>query len=124
MKLWTKLVVRDAAVVIGCCLLFYLAFCSTGHAHNPDTHQMDELGDAYSEAYGKCCVGDDYHKLRVEQWESTDTGWRVNWHGQWLDVPRNARVKNVQNPDGDAKVWVFGEPHNTYVRCFMPGALG
>lgn len=107
------------------CVLMLAFIFTGGHrawAHSPDTHQADELSDAYSDAYGKCCVGDDYHKLRIEQWETTDTGWRINWHGQWLDVPRRARVSNMDNPDGDAKAWVFGEPDTTYVRCFMPGA--
>lgn len=104
-----------------------LAFIVTGGhkawAHNPDTHQADDLGNAYSEAYGKCCIGDDYHKLRIEEWEPTEKGWRIRWHGEWLEVPRNAKVKNMRNPDGDAKAWVFGEPDTIYVRCFMPGAL-
>lgn len=125
MKLWLKFVARDLAIV-GILALLFLVMCTElkrARAHNPDTHQADALSEAYSEAYGKCCLGDDYHKLRVEEWETTSTGWRAKWHGQWLDIPKSARVRNVMNPDGDAKIWVFGEPDSTYVRCFMPGAV-
>lgn len=113
----------DYLLIVLCCAVFagIAVGAKKAHAHNPTTHKPDELSDAYSDAYGKCCMGDDYHKLRVEEWENTDTVWRINWHGQWLDVPRRAKVKNMDNPDGDAKAWVFGEPDTTYVRCFMPG---
>lgn len=126
MKLWFKLLMRDVLVVvaaIACFALLVSSLSHKAHAHNPQTHQPDALSSAYSDAYGKCCSGFDYNNLRTEEWEPTATGWRVKWHGQWLDVPRSAKVKNMTNPDGDAKVWVYGEPSNTYVRCFLPGAM-
>lgn len=114
----------DWLIVALCCAAFAgIVVPLKAHAHDPATHQMDELSNATSDAYGKCCVGDDYHKLRIEEWETTDDGWRIRWHGQWLDVPRRAKVHNVQNPDADAKAWVFGAMETTYVRCFLPGAL-
>ncbi len=92
-------------------------------AHNPISHVADDLAEAYSEAYGKCCVGFEYENLRIEEWEPTENGWRIHWKGQWLDVPRSAKVKNLPNPDGIAKAWVFGSGDNAYVRCFMAGTL-
>lgn len=99
-----------------------VAFSPKARAHNPDTHQVDDLGEAKSKLYGSCCVGDDYQKLRTENWETTATGWRVFHKGRWLEVPKLAKVYNMDNPDGEAKVWIFGADGEEYVRCFMAGA--
>lgn len=112
-----------AAILTVFMLVFIFGGGHRAYAHDPATHQADDLSDARSEAYGTCCVGDDYHKLRVEQWEPTDNGWRILYKGQWLDASRRTKVKNMPNPDGDAKVWIFNE-ETPYVRCFMPGAQG
>lgn len=94
------------------------------HSHDPQTHQTDALSEAHSDAYGRCCSGDDYLYVRVQDWETTATGYRVLYKGQWLEAPRSVKVRNVANPDGEAKVWIFGEPDTIYIRCFMPGSLG
>ncbi len=112
-----------AIVLIALALGFIFGGGHRALAHSPETHQADDLADAYADAYGKCCVGDEYSRLRIEEWEPTENGWRIHWHGQWLDVPRNAKVRNVANPDGEAKAWVFGTGDTTYVRCFMAGQL-
>jgi hypothetical protein len=107
-----------------------VAFCGLvvttkkAQAHDPQTYQADSLADAKSDAYGVCCNGDDYTKVRVNEWEPTDTGWRVRWQGKWYDAPRRTKVSNMDNPDGEAKVWINGPDGGPfYVRCFMPGQL-
>lgn len=92
------------------------------HAHDPGTHQVDELSKATSEAFGSCCIGDDYSKLRVDEWETTETGYRVFYKGRWLESSRRTKVNNMENPDGEAKAWIFGEGDTAYIRCFMAGA--
>jgi hypothetical protein len=111
--------------VAGILALFMIAFTFSGgsRAWAHDHGQADDLANAKNQNNDVCCVGDDYTKLRIEEWETTESGWRIRWHGQWLDVPRRAKVGNMVNPDGDAKAWVFGAMETTYVRCFMPGAL-
>ncbi len=102
--------------------MFLLTYTGKAHAHDPATHQADNLADATSEAFGKCCVGDDYSKLVVGEWETTETGYRVFYKGRWLEATRRVKVKNVENPDGEAKAWIFGEGDTAYIRCFMAGA--
>lgn len=92
------------------------------HAHDPNTHQADDLSKATSEAFGSCCVGDDYSKLVVGEWETTETGYRVFYKGRWLEGSRRTKVSNMENPDGEAKAWIFGEGDTAYIRCFMAGA--
>lgn len=117
--------IKDTFVIAVVSLLFItgLVHIKRAHAHDPSTHQADSLSEAKSKLYGSCCIGDDYQKIRVEEWEPTATGWRVLHKGQWLDVPKLAKVDNMTNPDGDAKAWIFNA-ENPYVRCFMPGAMG
>lgn len=109
-----------AAVVAVAMLAF--AWTPKAHAHDPDTHQSDDLAKATSEAFGSCCVGDDYNKLRVGDWESTSSGYRVFYKGRWLEGSRRVKVNNMENPDGEAKAWIFGEGDTAYIRCFMAGA--
>lgn len=92
------------------------------HAHDPANHQADDLSKATSEAFGSCCVGDDYNKLVVGEWETTETGYRVFYKGRWLEGSRRTKVSNMENPDGEAKAWIFGEGDTAYIRCFMAGA--
>lgn len=92
-------------------------------AHDPRTHLADALSEAKSDAYGRCCSGDDYMYVRVQDWETTETGYRVRIGGKWLNAGRNVKVNNMTNPDGEAKVWVFGDGETTYIRCFLPGTL-
>lgn len=99
-----------------------LTFTGKAHAHDPSTHQADDLSKATSEAFGSCCVGDDYNKLRVGEWETTETGYRVFYKGRWLEGSRRTKVSNMENPDGEAKAWIFGEGDTAYIRCFMAGA--
>lgn len=109
-----------AALLIAFMLAFTFSGGSRAWAHDPLTHQADSLADARSEAFGQCCDGTDYH--RVETWETTATGYRVMYKGQWLEGSRRVKVNNMDNPDGEAKVWIYGEPDTPYIRCFMQGA--
>lgn len=90
------------------------------HSHDPLTHAND-LSEARSEAFGSCCDGTDF--LRVTLWERTETGFRIFVHGKWMEAGHTVKVNNMQNPDGEAKVWVNGPKDAPYVRCFMPGVL-
>lgn len=105
-------------------LAFFMTIFATTHhprAHSPDTHQADDLSNAKSDAYGVCCNGEDY--VRVSTWETTAEGYRVMYKGQWFEASRRVKVSNMDNPDGEAKVWINGpEGGPFYIRCFMPGA--
>ncbi len=103
-------------------VLLNIILVPRARAHNPDTHQADDLSKAQSEAFGSCCVGDDYKKLVVGEWETTATGYRVFYKGRWLEGTRRVKVNNMENPDGEAKAWIFGEGDTAYIRCFMAGA--
>lgn len=100
-----------------------VSFSPKARAHDPNTHQANELSNARSKHGGLCCNGEDY--TRISTWERTDKGYRIHFGGQWVNLPREAEVNNMHNPDGEAKAWVFfdenGEP---FVRCFMRGAEG
>lgn len=104
--------------------VFMLAFTFTGGskawAHNPHTHQVDELANARSPRGGLCCDGKDY--FIPSSWEREDTGYRIHFGGKWILVPKDAEVTNMRNPDGEAKAWlIFDESGEPLVRCFMPG---
>jgi hypothetical protein len=104
-----------------------LAFTFTGGsrawAHDPNTHQANDLANAKSKVGGICCDGKDYHLIST--WERTDLGYRIHFGGQWVHLPREAEVNNMPNPDGEAKAWVaFDEGGVPYVRCFMRGMEG
>lgn len=118
---------RKLYLLTAACLAVFLIMYATSHkahAHNPDTHQADDLSKATSDAFGSCCVGDDYSKLVVGEWETTETGYRVFYKGRWLEASRRVKVNNMENPDGEAKAWIFGEGDTAYIRCFMVGTLG
>lgn len=104
-------------------LAVYLLMFACGHkahAHNPDTHQPDALSDARSDAYGMCCSGDDY--VRISTWETMATGYRIMYKGEWLEGSRGVKVNNMENPDGEAKAWIYNMGGKPYIRCFMAGA--
>lgn len=104
--------------------IFLVSFALTpkARAHDPRTHAPDELHDSYSDAYGKCCTGDDF--VIITTWEPTRNGYRIMYKGEWLDAPDNVVVKNHYSPDGETRAWIYGEPDSTYVRCLLPGAMG
>lgn len=102
-----------------------LAFIFTGGtkawAHDPLTHQANGYSAAKNKANGLCCDGDDYTYINPYAWERTATGFRVRVNGQWVDVPADAEVGNMKNPDGEAKVWLYYDNTGPKVRCLMPG---
>lgn len=111
----------SACILALCMLAFIFTGGSRALAHNPETHQADPLSEARSEAFGTCCSGDDF--LRVTLWERTDLGFRIYVAGRWMEAGHRVKVSNMENPDGEAKVWVNGPKDAPYVRCFMPGSL-
>jgi hypothetical protein len=95
-------------------------FTTKARAHDPNTHLANDLANAKSKIGGLCCNGKDYHLIST--WERTDQGYRIHFGGQWVDLPKEAEVDNMHNPDGEAKAWVvFDEGGTPYVRCFMRG---
>jgi hypothetical protein len=104
-----------------------MAFTFTGGtrawAHDPLTHQVNDLANARSKHAGLCCNGEDY--TLISSWERTATGYRIHFGGQWVPLPKEAEVNNMPNPDGEAKAWVvFDELGAPFVRCFMRGMEG
>jgi hypothetical protein len=114
---WTATLVSIAV------LAFILSGGTSALAHDPRTHQVDELANARSKAGGLCCDGKDY--TIPYSWERTERGYRIHFGGRWVDIPKDAEVNNMRNPDGEAKAWLaFDEQGEPYVRCFMPGMEG
>lgn len=116
----------DFLLVLACVFLFVMIcvvnFPRKAHAHDPGTHQEDSLANAKSDAYGLCCNGQDWS--RISTWETTATGYRIMYKGEWLEGSRRVKVNNMQNPDGEAKAWIYFMDDKPYIRCFMAGALG
>lgn len=112
-----------AAIISALMLAFIFTGGTRAWAHDPNTHQADELANARSKIGGLCCDGKDY--TRVSTWERTERGYRIHFGGRWVHFPKEAEVDNMHNPDGEAKAWVaFDEQGEPFVRCFMRGAEG
>lgn len=119
---------RDRLIAAFCWLGIFL--CTAGmsltvtatrvHGHDPLTHQVNSLGDARSIGWGLCCNGKDY--IVPKDWKQVEGGYKVLIGTVWLDVPKDAEVTNMQNPDMEAKVWLLQGEGESYVRCFMRGA--
>lgn len=105
-----NVVIRLAALCI---------FCSVpAFAHDPLTHQANELSKARSPENGLCCDGTDY--IVPNDWQQVGEGvYRVRIKAMWFDVPQGAVVINMKNPDMEAKVWM--KYNGKEVRCFMAG---
>lgn len=101
-------------------VLLDVALTHKAKAHDPDTHQADDLSKSKSDAYGLCCNGTDY--VRISTWESTAAGYRVFYKGEWIEGSRSVKVNNMENPDGEAKAWIYYTEGKPYIRCFMAGA--
>jgi hypothetical protein len=89
-------------------------------AHEPQTHQANELADARNKVGGMCCDGQDY-EIPLD-WKRTDFGFRIKLVGHgWLDADAQVEVANKKK-DGEARAWLYSdEMGGWHVRCFMPG---
>lgn len=105
--------------------VFMLVFTFTGGhrawAHDPHTHHADAFSKAKSKKGNLCCDGNDYTYVSPSSWERTETGFRVYVQKQWVDIPADALVTNMTNPDGEAKVWLYTDGGKLHARCFMAG---
>lgn len=90
------------------------------HGHDPLTHQVNSLSAARSPQGGLCCTGNDY--VVPQDWKQSGVGYKVLIGAVWLDVPKEAEVTNMRNPDMEAKVWLMYMEGEQIVRCFLPGA--
>lgn len=99
--------------------LLVCSFPMETSAHDPHTHLANQLGAARSHAFGLCCDGKDY--IIPTDWQRSDIGYRVLIGTRWHDVPKEAEVTNMRNPDMEAKVWLLQSEGETWIRCFMPG---
>jgi hypothetical protein len=113
--------------LIGACalIIFMVAFTlfggSKAFAHDPNTHLADGYAHARSKKGTLCCDGTDYTHIKASSWERTDKGFRVRVHNAWVEVPADAEVGNMRNPDGEAKVWLYFDGDKPHARCFMVG---
>lgn len=98
-------------------LLIVIAFPMGALAH--DHGQANSLAAARSKMGGLCCDGKDY--IVPADWRRSDKGYRVLIGTAWFDVPKDAEVNNMNNPDMEAKVWLYHAEGETVIRCFMPG---
>lgn len=113
----------DWMIILLCCGAFVGLVMPTkkAHAHDPSTHQANQYSSARSKANSSCCDGDDYTYVNPYSWERTEKGFRVYVHKRWINVPADAEVGNMKNPDGEAKVWLYQDEGAWHARCFMPG---
>ncbi len=119
---------REKLVNALCWLVIFLAgsgmvciiVATRVHAHDPHTHQANALADAKSPLHGLCCSGDDY--IIPGDWSQNEDGsYHVLIGKDWIDVPKEAEVTNMKNPDMEAKAWVYYLNGKPVARCFMPG---
>lgn len=110
------------AAFLAAFMVIYATSPRKSWAHDPNTHLADGFSAAKSKKGDLCCDGKDYTYVSPRSWERTDKGYRIRVHGRWVDVPADALVTNMVNPDGEAKVWLYEEGGQFFARCFMPGA--
>jgi len=99
-----------------------LAWTPTVQAHDPLTHQANSFSSAKNKSNKPCCDGSDYTYVNPGSWERTDKGFRIRVEGKEVEIPADAEVSNMKNPDGEAKVWLYLDGNVLRARCFMPGA--
>jgi hypothetical protein len=85
----------------------------------PNTEFFRSLTNEVGQA---CCDGFDGLRLEDPDWEVTGNGYRVRLHGQWVEVPPHAVVRQP-NQVGFAVVWPVTRGTKTEIRCFMPGTM-
>lgn len=103
------------------CFLMVAFTLKRAWPHDPHTHLADGYSMAKSKKGDLCCDGKDYSYLNPHSWERTETGFRVRVEGKWVDIPADAEVGNMRNPDGEAKVWLYKDGETVRARCFMVG---
>lgn len=112
-----------AAVVLAVAMLVACAW-NGALAHDHSRPELNNWFKGLSSKRGPCCDGSDYKRVDDPDWERAQTGYRVRYKGQWLDVPPEA-VLNEPNKMGFPMVWPVewpGQP--VFIRCFMPGSMG
>ena len=77
--------------------------------------------DQLASGKGLCCSFADGVSMSDVDWDSQDGRYRVLLHGECVDVPHAAVVKEP-NRFGPAVVWPYEQDGKTQIRCFMPGA--
>ncbi|OGC88589.1 hypothetical protein A2419_02905 [Candidatus Adlerbacteria bacterium RIFOXYC1_FULL_48_26] len=117
--------IRNIFLVAVCAAVLVFAGCNVNEAraHDPLTHQANGYSSAKNKSKGLCCDGNDFTYINPYSWERTDKGFRVHIQGKSIDVPADAEVENMKNPDGEAKVWLYldADTNTLKARCFMPG---
>ena len=87
------------------------------YANSPLKQWFDQLASGK----GLCCSFADGVSVSDVDWDSQEGHYRVRLHGEWVDVPDAAIVKEP-NRFGPAVVWPYEQDGQTQIRCFMPGA--
>lgn len=111
-----------AALGIAWAMLLYVGMTG-GIAHDHHNPEMDDwFKGLRSKAGAHCCNGSDYEGIADPDWQSKDGKYQVRLNGVWHDVPPDA-VIDTPNKVGQAMVWPYEIEGQTFIRCFMPGAL-
>jgi hypothetical protein len=102
-------------------IVAYLLFVIVAvHAH--DGMHDDWFKSLRSNSGGVCCDGSDALRVEDPHWDIQDGHYRVMLDGKWIDV-LDSRIVKTTNIVGYAVVWPYTSDGQTYVRCFMPGAV-
>jgi hypothetical protein len=88
------------------------------YANDPLKSWFDQLASGK----GLCCSFADGVSVGDVEWDMQDGHYRVLLHGEWVDVPDTAVVREP-NRYGSAVVWPYIDSGGkTLIRCFLPGA--
>jgi hypothetical protein len=71
---------------------------------------------------GLCCSFADGFSVSDVDWDTQNGHYRVQLHGEWIEVPDTA-VVTEPNRYGRAVVWPYMDNQGkTNIRCFLPGS--
>ncbi len=101
-----------------------LTVVNRGHSHDHGRPELNDWFDRLRSSDGSlCCTHTE--PVVIDNWETKDGQYRINFENQWIDVPDSAVIK-TPNRAGKPMVW-WGYPKTTMgpkvVRCFMPGTM-
>lgn len=116
---------------LGGVLVLALLF-SSASAHDPDgkyaqaNPELHKWVEGLKSTRGYCCSNADGIALTDVDWQTqnkSDSHFRVNIDGQWVDVMDDA-VITEPNRLGKVMVWPIRSVVGISIRCFLPGPEG
>lgn len=114
---------RSWLALIGISIVLLIAALCV-HPVRAHDHNRPELNEWMAKLHSKggawCCNGSDNDP--IDDWETTKSGYRVKYGGNWYDVPPEAIVEGP-NKSGGPLLWMYKGWGDVKPRCFMPGSM-